>query len=157
MDMRLMRLGLPVLCKSLGFDPLELSKLTCRGLPWPSRKAGYPCRRRCRLPWLSEEVLGSRPGVAYCRVVSPGSICHAFISSRTASCHPPSSLTAQQWRGLSGNARKAFMDEASRLATVESPSTSSGTARKTPPQVRLNDPIPTPHFLTSYPIQSECY
>lgn len=90
------------------------------------------------------DVLGRTPGNHHLRVACPGRVCHAFNSSRTASCHPPSSLTAQQWRGLSGNARKAFTDEASRLATVESPADSSGTARKTPPSFRLNDPIPTP-------------
>lgn len=119
MDMRLMCLGLPVLCKSLGFDPSELSKLTCRGLPWPSRKAGYPCRRRCRLPWLSEEVLGSRPGVAYCQLLLHIPLVMLLTAAEQQAATHQVALQPSNGAVYSGNARKAFMDEAERLAQSE--------------------------------------
>lgn len=119
MDMRLKRLGDTVLCKSLGFDTPKTSNQPHQGRPWLTRFQEISVAASAVCPRLSMEVLGGRPGNLLCHIATPGRVCHAFISSRTASCHPPSSLTAQQWRGLSGNARKAFMDEARRLAQSE--------------------------------------
>lgn len=100
MDMRLMRLGTTVLCKSLGYDPPKTSNQPHQGRPWLTRFQEISVAASAVCPRLSVDVLGSTPGNLLCRVAYPGPVCHAFYSSRTASCHPPNSLTAQQWRGL---------------------------------------------------------
>lgn len=119
MDMQPNTPKAPRNCISLGYNPPGTSKPPSLGLPWLTRKQEMSVAASAVCPRLSVGVLGRTPGNIHLHVACPGRVCHAFNSSRTASCHPPSSPERQQRRGLSGNARKAFMNEAERLARSE--------------------------------------
>lgn len=117
--MRRIRLGHPVLCKSLGFNAPTTSKLSCRGSPWLTifQDMGVAASAVC--PWVSVEVLGITQAV----FIAVLHLRYRFVMLLSAAEQQAAifqtALQPSNGAVYSGNARKAFTDEAERLVESE--------------------------------------